>query len=110
MHSGKLKVLASSGVKRATAFPDVPTVAEVLPGFEGLLWIGLFAPVGTPPEVLAALRPAVQKFLGSAETAEKLANLGIDPYTTTPERFRDLIKSDYAKYGQLVNTAGVKFD
>ena len=110
IRSSKLRVLASSGPKRSAAFPDVPTVSEVLPGFEGLLWMGLFAPAGAPPEVLAAIRGAVQKFLASPETAEKLAVAGIDPYATTPERFRELIRSDYAKYGQLVNAAGVKFD
>jgi len=108
--SGRLKMIASSGARRSTEFPDVPTIAETLPGFEGVLWIGLFAPAATPPEVLTALRGAVQKFLGSADATAKLMAQGFSPYVTSPEDFRELIKRDYAKYGQLVKASGVKFD
>jgi tripartite-type tricarboxylate transporter receptor subunit TctC len=108
--SGKLRALASTGAKRSTSLPDVSTVAETVPGFEGLLWIGLFAPAASPPEVVSVLRGAVQKFLSAPESLEKIASAGFDPYVTTSEAFRDLVRNDYAKYAQAVKSAGVKLD
>lgn len=108
--SGKLKALASTGSKRSTILPDVPTVAETVPGFESVLWIGLFAPAATPPEAVAAVRGAVQKFLTAPESLEKIANVGFDPYVTSPDAFRDLVRNDLAKYAQAVKAAGVKLD
>jgi tripartite-type tricarboxylate transporter receptor subunit TctC len=108
--SGKLRAMASTGLRRSTALPDVPTVAETVPGFEGLLWVGLFAPAASSPEVISALRGAVQKFLTAPDSLEKISTVGFDPYITTPDGFRDLVKSDYAKYAQAVKAAGVTLD
>ncbi len=108
--SGKLRALASTGAKRSTILPDVPTVSETVPGFESVLWVGLFAPAAVPPEVVSVLRGAVQKFLTSPESLEKISTVGFDPYVTTPDAFRDLVSKDFAKYAQAVKAAGVKLD
>ena len=108
--SGKLKALASTGPKRSLALPDVPAVGETVSGYEALLWVGLFAPAGTQADVIASLRTAVQKFQTAADSREKFAGIGFDPYITTPERFNDLIRGDSLKYGQVVKAAGVKLD
>ena len=108
--AGKLKALATTGPKRSPGLPDVPTVGETIPGFEGLLWIGLLAPAGTPPTVVAIIRDQVQKFLLAPESVEKLSAAGFDPFVTTPDDFRELIKNDYAKYGQVTRAANLKVD
>jgi len=109
--AGRLRALAVTGAKRSHLFPDLPAIGEVYPGYEMTIWLGLFAPAGTPEPVLARLREEVTKALASDDVKEKLNNAGgLQAFATTPAAFAALIKSDYDKYGKLVRDIGVKID
>ena len=109
--AGRLRALAVTGAKRSHLFPDLPAIGEVYPGYEMTIWLGLFAPAGTPEPVLARLREEVTKALASDDVKEKLNNAGgLQAFATTPAVFAALIKSDYDKYGKLVRDIGVKID
>ena len=109
--AGRLRALAVTGAKRSHLFPDLPAIGEVYPGYEMTIWLGLFAPAGTPEPVLARLREEVTKALASDDVKEKLNNAGgLQAFATTPAAFAALIKSDHDKYGKLVRDIGVKID
>jgi tripartite-type tricarboxylate transporter receptor subunit TctC len=111
IRAGKLRALATTGPKRATAFPDLPTIAEFYPGYEVTIWLGLFAPATPPEPVMTRLRSEIHAVLGTAEVKEKLnASGGLDPYAASPEEFAALIRRDYEKYGKLVKDVGIKVD
>ncbi len=109
--AGKVRVLASSGSKRSTALPDVPTFNELgVSGVEAMGWFGFFAPAKTPKPIVDALNRAINKALQSPDVAEKLTNLGMDPATGTPEQFATIVANDYAKWGPIVKASGFKPD
>jgi tripartite-type tricarboxylate transporter receptor subunit TctC len=109
--AGRLRALAVTGAKRSHLFPDLPAIGEVYPGYEMTIWLGLFAPAGTPEPVLARLREEVAKALASPDVKEKLNNAGgLQAFATSPAEFAALIRSDYEKYGKLVRDIGVKVD
>jgi len=111
MKAGRLRPLAVSSAKRSLLFPDLPAIGEVYPGYDMTIWLGLFAPAGTPEPVLARLRAEVAKALASNDVKEKLNKAGgLQPLATSPAEFATLIKSDYDKYGKLVRDIGVKVD
>ncbi len=107
--AGKVKVLASSGAKRSTALPDVPTFGELgVAGVEAMGWFGFFAPAKTPKPIVDALNAAINKALTSPDVAEKLTKLGMDPATGSPEFFAKVLADDYAKWGPIVKASGFK--
>jgi tripartite-type tricarboxylate transporter receptor subunit TctC len=110
--AGKLRALAVTGAKRSDLCPDLPAIGEVYPGYEMTIWLGLFAPAGTPAPVLERLREEVAKALALPDVIEKFgtAGGGLQPFATTPEEFAALIRRDYEKYGKLVREIGVKLD
>jgi tripartite-type tricarboxylate transporter receptor subunit TctC len=109
--SGKLKALAVSSRKRSTAMPDLPTIGEFYPGYEVTIWQGLFAPTGTPPDVIEKLRTEVNAVLAQPDIAEKLINAGSgEPHITTTAEFAAMIKTDYERYGKVIRETGVKVD
>jgi tripartite-type tricarboxylate transporter receptor subunit TctC len=109
--AGWLRALAVTGAKRSHLFPDLPAIGEVYPGYEMTIWLGLFAPAGTPEPVLARLREEVAKALAADDVKAKLNNAGgLQPLATSPAEFAALIKSDYEKYGKLVRDIGVKVE
>ena len=109
--AGRLRALAVTGAKRSAAFPELPTIGEFYPGFEVTIWLGLFAPAGTPEPVLARLREEVAKALAADDVKEKLNNAGgLQAFATSPAEFTALIKRDSDKYGKLVRGIGVKVD
>jgi len=109
--AGRLRALAASGSKRSAAFPDLPTIAEFYPGFANSIWLGLFGPAGMPEEVLAKLRRELQRVLGLPDVRERLnAGGGLEPYSTTPEEFAALIRSDHERFGRLIKDLGIKAD
>jgi tripartite-type tricarboxylate transporter receptor subunit TctC len=111
IRAGKLRALAVTGVHRSAAFPDLPTIAEFYPGFETTIWLGLFAPAGTPEPVLALLRANVAKVLALPEVKQRLnRGGGLDPYASSPQEFEALIQRDYEKYGKIVRAIGTKID
>ena len=109
--SGKLRALAVSGEKRSPSLPDVPAIAESVPGYNGTLWIGLFAPAGLPAEVQTTLQDATRKALLSPDLREKLEQQGVEiAAPTTPDQFASLLQTDLAKWAQIVKSSGAAVD
>ena len=109
--AGRLRALAVTGAKRSELFPELPTIGEVYPGFEMTIWLGLFAPAGTPDAALARLRPAIAKVLSTEAIKEKLNVAGgLQPLVMPTGEFNALIARDWAKYQKLIKVVGVKVD
>jgi len=109
--AGKLRALAVTGAKRSDLFPDLPAIGEIYPGYEMTIWLGLFAPSGTPEAVLGRLREEIANALVSSDVKEKLARAGgLQPFVTSTPEFVALIRRDYDKYGKLVREIGVRAD
>ena len=107
--AGKVTILASSGSKRSVALPDVPTFAELgVKNVEAIGWFGFFAPAKTPKPIVDALNRAINKALTSPDVVAKLAGIGMDPTTGTPEDFAKMVALDYAKWGPIVTASGFK--
>jgi len=109
--AGKLRALAVSGDKRSPVLPDVPTIAEAVPGYNGTLWIGLFAPAGVPADVLATLQDATRKALAAKDLRDKLDQQGVEiAAPATPEQFSKLLQDDLAKWARIVKASGAAVD
>jgi tripartite-type tricarboxylate transporter receptor subunit TctC len=109
--AGKLRALAVTGARRSAEFPDLPTIGEFYPGYEVTIWLALFAPAGTPEQVLARLRAAADKALAAPDVRQRLnAAGGLEPLATTPDEFAALIRRDYDKYAKIVKAIGIKVD
>ena len=110
IRAGKVIPLAVGGAKRSALMPDTPTIAEAakLPGFDVSAWMGIFAPAGTPPAIVAQLNGALNKLLATSEIRERFAGLGAEPLGSTPEEFAAHIRSETAKWSQLVKATGAR--
>jgi tripartite-type tricarboxylate transporter receptor subunit TctC len=109
--AGNLRALAASGKARSKRFADIPTIGESYPGFEVDIWLGLFAPAGTPGGVVRKLREAVRAILIRPDFADKLNVSGsLEPLILEPDVFEDLIRKDHARYGILVKEFDIKLD
>jgi len=108
MRSGRLKALAVGSAVRSPAIPDIPTVAEAgVPGFEYATWYGLFAPAGTPRDIIARLNAAAAKALLASELAQPLRAQGSEPRTTTPEELARFMRVEHARWERVVKTTGL---
>ena len=111
INDGRLRALAVSSAKRASAMPELPTIAESgYPGFEAVPWIGLVAPAGIPKPVLDTLSRESMKILHEKEFEAKLASLGADAVGNTPDEFAAYIKSEIARWTEAVKKSGAKVD
>jgi tripartite-type tricarboxylate transporter receptor subunit TctC len=109
--AGLLRAVASTAKKRPQDFPDLPTVGELYPGYAVEIWLGLFAPVGTPEPIVATLRGLLGAILARPDFAARLnVSGGLEPLLLSPAGFADLIQQDYEKYGKLIKEIGVKLD
>jgi len=108
--SGKLKALGVTSPRRAKALPDVPAIAETLPGFDIQAWYGFMAPAGTPREIVKKIHDDSVTIIRRADFLERLDKDGIEPVANTPEQFAAQIKADIAKMGKIVQAAGAKLD
>jgi tripartite-type tricarboxylate transporter receptor subunit TctC len=108
--AGKLRALATIGTARSKAAPELPTVAETLPGFEVNNWVGLFAPAGTPPDIVRKLNAETDKFMRSKEIETRLTNEGARFIPMTPEQFGNFVKAEIAKWAPVVKASGAKAD
>jgi tripartite-type tricarboxylate transporter receptor subunit TctC len=107
--SGQLKALASSELQRASAAPDLPTVAESgLPGFDTSVWFGLVAPAGTPPDIVGQLSAAINDALGDAEVIKQLHTAGLDIKGGTSQDFGAFIAAEAKKWNDVVTVAGLR--
>jgi tripartite-type tricarboxylate transporter receptor subunit TctC len=105
--AGRLRPVAVIGSARTKALPDVPTVAETLPGFEVANWVGLFAPAGTPPEIVRRWNAEVQKVMTSAEVEPRLEAEGARFVPSTPDSFAAFQRSESARWGKMIREAGI---
>ncbi|HEY8069073.1 MAG TPA: tripartite tricarboxylate transporter substrate binding protein [Burkholderiales bacterium] len=108
--SGKLRALATTGTARAAATPELPTVAETLPGFVVNNWVGLFAPAGTPSDIVNRLNAETRNFMQSKEITARLTSEGARFIPMTPEQFGAFVKSEIAKWAPVVKASGAKAD
>lgn len=106
----KLRALAVLGTARSPALPDVPTVAESVPGFEVSNWIGLFGPAGMPPAIVARLNAEVQKIMRSPEMQKRLETEGANFIPMSPEQFVTFQKSEITKWATTIKDANIKVD
>lgn len=110
LRSKRVRPLGVSSDKRTTQFPEVPAIAEFVPGYEFTAWVGSFVPAGTPKAVVDALNAALGKALADKQVASKLSAQTLDPMHMTPEQFAARIKSDYDKYARVVKVSGARVD
>ena len=109
--SGKLRALAVTTAKRSPVAPDVPTLAESgLPGYEVGSWQGVFAPAGTPPDIVKRLNAEIVKIINSPDVQKKLLELGAEPVGNSSEEFSALVKTEVVKWGDVVKKSGAKVD
>ncbi len=107
--SGKLRALAVTGAKRAALAPELPTFAEAgVPGYEVIGWTGVFAPKGTPPEILARLNAEMAKLLRSPDVKDQLAGLGAEPGGNTSAEFGAFVRAESARWGKIIKDLGIK--
>ncbi len=109
--SGRLKPIAVSGKTRTQALPQVPVFAEAgLPAFDIAGWTGMFAPAGTPREIIEKISAEMGRILAAPDVVERLVNQGLEPLISTPEQFAALLKSDMTKFAKLIKDANIKFE
>ena len=107
IQQGKLRVLAVTSRERIPQLPDIPAVAEVLPGFENAGWFGLMAPAGTPREVIERVHRDSARILNSEEFRAKLAQQGMRPVANSPAEFAALIREESARWGKVIRDRGL---
>ena len=107
--TGRLRAIAGTGGQRSSQMPELPTIAETgLPGFEVTGWHGLFAPAGTPRDIVQRLSGEIARIVGSADVRQQLARDGVDPVGSTPDQFAAFQRSEIAKWAQVVKISGAK--
>ena len=111
VRAGKLRALGVASPRRSAAAPEIPTVAEQgLAGFEAVSWYALVAPAGTPPDVVDRVQKDVARALQLADTREKLAALGAEPVGSTPAELAARMRTESARWAEVVKAAGIKAD
>ena len=98
----RVRPLATTGSQRSPVYPDVPTVAETLPGFDVDLWIGIYAPAGLPPAVLAKLNGEIGKVLQHPELKTAFAKIGVTPRGTSPDQSEAFTRAEYEKWKKVI--------
>ncbi len=105
---GKIRAVAQTTAKRSNAAPDVPTVAETIPGFEATTWFAIFAPASTPKPIVDRLQAEVVRVFKLPDVQEKLKTLGLDPVLSTPEELQRYQASEILKWAKVVKESGAK--
>ena len=109
IEAGQVRALATTGLARAAALPNLPTLNEAgVPGYEATIWLGIMAPRGTPKEIVDLLNAEITKVIAKPSIKEAFAKQGAVPMTMTPDAFGEFLKGDIAKWGKLIEKAGIK--
>jgi tripartite-type tricarboxylate transporter receptor subunit TctC len=107
LKAGRLRALAVSTVKRSPEMPDVPTLAEAgLPGYEATIWMGLFAPAGTPREILAKLYDEIGRVLSAPEARASIGATGVEVALSSADEFAAFVRAEHDKWGKVVRDTG----
>ena len=111
IQSGRIRGLAASGATRFPLMPELPTIGEIYPGYEVLIWHGLFAPAGVPQPIMDRLRAEVIEVLKEPDLIQRLATTGSgEPYSSTLDEFRTRIRADNEKYGKVIRAIGATLE
>jgi tripartite-type tricarboxylate transporter receptor subunit TctC len=110
VRSGKLRGLAVTSAKRSAAAPDIPAIAETVPGYEHEPWNGLLAPARTPPGIINKIHAEVVRMLATPEVRKVFANEAAEAGSTTPQEFAAIIRSESAKWAGVVKAGGIKLE
>jgi tripartite-type tricarboxylate transporter receptor subunit TctC len=108
--SGKLKLLGAGGASRVAAFPEVPAIDELLPGFRSETWMGIVAPPGTPPAVAGRLSGAIARVMEDAEVRRRLVELQAEPVGSSPEQMAQTIRQETERWTQVIRSARITLD
>lgn len=107
IRAGKVRALGVTSLKRSPRLPEVPAIAETIPGFQVDVWYGICAPAGVPREVINTVNAGVVRALKDPEVQKRMENYGVDASASTPEQFAAFIKSEMAKWAKVVKAAGI---
>lgn len=107
IQAGKLRALAVASETRSPALPDAPTIGEFLKGFAAATWFGLFAPAGTPKEVITLLHREIGRATAREDVRKQLLSLGYEPATSTPDQLGQYVKDEIAKWAGVIKAAGI---
>ena len=107
---GKIRALAQTTTTRSSAAPDVPTVAETVPGFEATTWFAVFAPAATPRDVVQRLNAEVLRVFKLPEVVDKLKGLGLEPWLSSPDELAAYQAKEIVKWDKVVKDSGAKAD
>ena len=107
---GKLRALAVTTAKRSALAPDMPTVSEVLPGFESVTWFGLYGPKAMPQDLALKVNQAVNAALADTDVKERFARLGAEPAGGTPQAFAAMVKADHTKWKNIILERKISVD
>jgi tripartite-type tricarboxylate transporter receptor subunit TctC len=110
IRTGRLRALAVTTRQRSTALPDIPTVSELVPGYEASQWYGIGAPRNTSPEVVERLNAEINAILADAKFRARLGELGQTPFADSPTEFEKFVADETAKWGKVVKASGAKAD
>jgi tripartite-type tricarboxylate transporter receptor subunit TctC len=110
VQAGKLRALGATSLTRAAAMPDVPTIAETLPGYEMFGWIGFMAPAGTPAAITDRISAETRKIMQDPEIRKRFLAAGMEPAGNTPKEFAAFMKKQNDRYSSIVKQAHVKLD
>jgi tripartite-type tricarboxylate transporter receptor subunit TctC len=106
--AGTLRALGVTAGRRAAIIPDVPTIGETVPGYEAVVWYGIVAPKGTPPDIVDTLNTALNAVLADPKLKARLAELGGEPMPMMPAEFGKFIAAEAEKWGKVVRAANLK--
>ena len=106
--TGKLRALGVTTAQRSPLLPDIPAIAESVPGYDLAGWYGVLAPAGTPREIVTRLHAAIQKIMSSPEMRERYVTLALEPVERSPQEFGEYVKSELAKWGKIIKVSGAR--
>jgi tripartite-type tricarboxylate transporter receptor subunit TctC len=107
---GRLKVLALASPRRSATSPEIPLIAEAVPGFSAMSIIGVIAPAGVPRELIVRIGADIAQGVKSPELTQRMVSLGMEPVGSTPDEYNALIRSEIDKWQGVVKKAGIKLD
>jgi tripartite-type tricarboxylate transporter receptor subunit TctC len=108
--SGKLRLLGVTSARRAAMFPDVPAIAESLPGYEATVWYGVFGPAGMPKELTAFLNAQIHRAMTLPEVRKRMDDIGVEIINQSPEQFLATMRRDTATWDKLIRDFNIQAD